>query len=246
MRQRDLCEITDAIVGELVPMPPDAPDVCPFCRTGKDAGAATCRSCEIVRGQVSDPCKIVIPVSYYRTPSPLRERMHDYKQSPDPLIQLAQSKIVAGILARYIDEHGEVLADAFGDWDEVVAVPSTNNSFPSALVRALAKDYSNLMVPVDWLTVGTGAMQFNQASESGFVPVADLGGTSVLLIDDTFTTGARMHSAAHALQSAGVDVIAGLVVARKINPDPKYFTDELWDRQNAIPFAFTDPPWWAA
>ncbi len=54
------------------------------------------------------------------------------------------------------------------------------------------------------------------------------------------------HSAAHALQSAGVDVIAGLVVARKINPDPKYFTDELWDRQNAIPFAFTDPPWWAA
>ncbi len=74
--------------------------------------------------------------------------MHDYKQSPDPLIQLAQSKIVAGILARYIDEHGEVLADAFGDWDEVVAVPSTNNSFPSALVRALAKDYSNLMVPV--------------------------------------------------------------------------------------------------
>jgi hypothetical protein len=161
------------------------------------------------------------------------------------LIQLDQSRIVAGILARYLDEHGEALAEDFGDWDEVVVVPSTKNPYPSALVRALAKDYSSLIDPVDWLILGTGAMRFNQASESGFVPAADIGGTSALLIDDTFTTGARMHSAAHALQSAGVQVIAGLVVARKINPDPKYFTDELWDRQSAIPFAFTDRPWWA-
>jgi hypothetical protein len=39
-------------------------------------------------------------------------------------------------------------------------------------------------------------------------------------------------------------VVVGLVVAKKINPDPKYYTDDLWKRQNAIPFAFNDPLWW--
>jgi adenine/guanine phosphoribosyltransferase-like PRPP-binding protein len=170
--------------------------------------------------------------------------MHDYKESPDSDIRLAQSRIVGGILTRYISEHGDALAEAFGDWDEVVAVPSTKHPRPSALALALSADYSDLIDPVEWLTRGIGSMRFNQASESGFVPTADIDGSSVLLIDDTFTTGARMHSAAHALQSAGAHVVAGVVVARKINPDPKYFTDELWDRQSEIPFVFSDPPWW--
>jgi predicted amidophosphoribosyltransferase len=171
--------------------------------------------------------------------------MHDYKESPDPSVQLTQSRVVAGILARYVYEHSEALVDRYGDWDNVVVVPSTKHPYPSALARALASDYSDVISPIDWLTLGAGSMGFNQASESGFVPAPDIEGSSVLLVDDTFTTGARIHSAAHALQSAGAQVIAGLVVARKINPDPKYFTDEVWDRQSVIPFVFTDPPWWS-
>jgi glutamine phosphoribosylpyrophosphate amidotransferase len=187
----------------------------------------------------------VIPISYYETPSPFRERMHDYKESPDPSTRYAESRIVGGILARYLDEFGDSLADRFGEWDAVVPVPSTKNPPPSALTQALAADFSDFVDPLEWLTRGTGQMKFTVASESGFVPTTNVEGASVLLIDDTYTTGARLHSAAHALQAAGAKLVAGVVVARKINPIAKYYAVDLWQRQSAISFSFTDPPWWS-
>ena len=243
MNYEQLVGVTDAIVVELVPMPPDAPDVCPICRSGKSLNFPTCWSCGHVRAQVAYPCPIVIPISFYRKPSPFRERMHDYKESPDLSVRLAQSRIVGGILVRYLVENGEQLADTFGKWDAVVPVPSTKNPAPSALTHAITEDYSDFVTPIEWLVRGTGSMKFNNASQSGFEVSAEIGGAKVLLVDDTFTTGARMNSAAHALRAAGAVIIAGLVVARKINP-PQFNTGDLWERQAAIPFDFADEPWW--
>jgi phosphoribosylpyrophosphate synthetase len=170
--------------------------------------------------------------------------MHDYKESPDALVRLAQSRIVGGIIVRYFEENRGRLAETFGMWDAVVPVPSTKNPAPSALTRAINEDYSEFVNPVELLIRGTGSMTFNKASESGFQVAADVRGAKVLLVDDTFTTGARVNSAAHALQAAGAEIVAGLVVARKINP-PEFNTSDLWERQTAIPFDFTDAPWWA-
>jgi hypothetical protein len=39
-------------------------------------------------------------------------------------------------------------------------------------------------------------------------------------------------------------VIAIMCVARKINPDPQWGTDQLWARQNNVAFSFTASPWW--
>jgi glutamine phosphoribosylpyrophosphate amidotransferase len=170
--------------------------------------------------------------------------MHNYKESDEPSVRVEESRIVGGILVRYLVEHGDRLAEIFGSWDAVVPVPSTKNSAPSALTRALTSDYSNFVEPAEWLTRGTGSMSFNHASESGFQPTTDVEGALVLLIDDTFTTGARMHSAAHSLRAGGAKIAVGVVVARKINP-PNFNTSELWERQAAIPFRFPDEPWWA-
>jgi predicted amidophosphoribosyltransferase len=245
MNKEELIDVTNDIVDELVPMPPNAPDVCPICRSGRKLDFATCWSCKHVRSQITYPCPIVIPVSFYRTPSPLRERMHDYKESEDPSVRLVQSRVVGGILARYFEENSERLARSFTEWDAVVPVPSTKNPPPSALTRALNEDYSDFVIPSEWLSRGTGSMSHNKASESGFEVTSDVSEARVLLIDDTFTTGARMNSAAHTLRAAGATVVAGLVVARKINP-PQMNTGDLWERQSAIPFNFTDVPWWAS
>lgn len=40
----------------------------------------------------------------------------------------------------------------------------------------------------------------------------------MLLIDDTWVSGARAQSAAHCLKNAGADQVAALVLARQINP----------------------------
>ena len=40
-----------------------------------------------------------------------------------------------------------------------------------------------------------------------------------LLIDDTWTTGARIQSLAHALKRAGADSVVAVVLGRHVNPD---------------------------
>jgi len=47
----------------------------------------------------------------------------------------------------------------------------------------------------------------------------ELDGESVLLIDDTWTTGASAQSAAAALKAAGAGAVAAIVVGRHVNRD---------------------------
>ena len=244
----NLTSISDQLVDELVPIPRDAPDVCPLCRSGRIRGSRLCRSCDKTSAQVDYPCDLVVPISYYTTPSPLRDRMHDYKEDDDPNVRKVQAKCVAAIVARYFFHHRDAFIGRFGEWDEVVAVPSTHHDGVPALQSAIETNYPEALGPFTKpLARGPGHMDFNQASSSGFVPVdgADVTDHRILLLDDTSTTGARLHSAHHALVEAGATVVAAVVVTRKINPDPKYGTDRLWKRQTRIPFQFAAAPWWA-
>ncbi len=52
-----------------------------------------------------------------------------------------------------------------------------------------------------------------------FEAVRRLGGEPVLLIDDTWTSGASAQSAAAALRGAGSGPVAALVIGRHINPE---------------------------
>jgi hypothetical protein len=197
---------------------------------------------------VAHPCELVIPISYYRTPSVLRDRMHDYKEHADAAVRAEQARNVAAILVRYLVEHHTAFIHRFGGWDDVVAVPSTHHDNAPALQNAVEAHFPDALGPFSRpLTRGPGAMKFNQASPTGFVlaPRARIAGRRVLLVDDTYTTGARLQSAHHALAKAGATVAAAVVVTRKINPDPQYGSDLLWERQAALPFAFGATPWWA-
>ncbi len=73
------------------------------------------------------------------------------------------------------------------------------------------------------------------ASDEGYRVTQSVCGKSILLIDDTFTTGARLQSAASALQLAGADVVAAVVIGRVINPE---FSGALWERVSKMPFSF--------
>ncbi|WP_182349521.1 hypothetical protein [Tomitella gaofuii] len=171
--------------------------------------------------------------------------MHDYKEHADPEVRREQSHCVAAILARYFDEHRDALVAQFGEWDNVVAVPSTHHDNAPALQTAIEVNFPDALGPFSRPIVrGPGVMKFNQASESGFVPAAATTACRVLLVDDTYTTGARLQSAHHAIVAAGSSVVAAVVVTRKINPDPRYGSDLLWERQMAVPFDFSAMPWW--
>lgn len=244
----NLVAVSDLLAPELIPMPMDAPDVCPLCRSGRTRVDHLCFSCDRTSSQVGFPCEMVIPISYYTTPSPLRDRMHDYKEHPDPEVRREQAHYVSAILARYVVQHHDAFVDRFGTWDSVVAVPSTHHDHAPALQVAAEENFPGALGPFTRpLALGPGVMNFNQASPSGFVPQAGAALTRhrVLLVDDTYTTGARLQSAYHALVAADAVVVAAVVVTRKINPNPRYGSDLLWERQIAEPFEFSKPPWWA-
>lgn len=243
-----LIATSDKLAPELVPMPGDAPDVCPLCRSGRTRPELLCYSCQRTSAQVQYPCPLVIPISYYTTPSVLRDRMHDYKEHTEPEVRQEEARKVAAILARYFFEHHDTLVARFGGWDGVVAVPSSHHTRPPALQCAVEANFpGSLGEFIRPLQRGPGEMNFNRAHPSGFVPVPEMTrpGQRLLLVDDTYTTGARLQSAHHALRTAGFSVTAAVVVTRKINPDARYGSDILWERQSAKMFDFTTCPWWA-
>jgi len=77
-----------------------------------------------------------------------------------------------------------------------------------------------------------------QASDAAYEVVADVAGLDLLLIDDTFTTGASIQSAASALQLAGANVVGAVVVGRVINPEFTPETKALWAKARGLPFRF--------
>lgn len=227
-------------------MPGDADDVCRVCRTGRKPEYDLCYSCGQTTSQVGYPAEQIVPISYYTKPSPLRERMHDYKAAGDK-VRGPEGRAVAAIIARYLKEHADALADKFGGWDAVVAVPSSRPSVRPALQIAIEHHFADVVGPFEnCLTKGAGTTGRNRASECAFEADGNLKGRSLLLIDDTFTTGASLQSAHHALVAAGAEVPVPVVVTRKINPSEKWGTQAVWERQSREPFHFDDPPWWMA
>jgi adenine/guanine phosphoribosyltransferase-like PRPP-binding protein len=65
-------------------------------------------------------------------------------------------------------------------------------------------------------------------------------GRRVLLIDDTFTSGATFQSAAARLALDGATVVAGVVIGRVISTgDARYpERDEFWEERRLVRFSF--------
>lgn len=171
--------------------------------------------------------------------------MHDYKRGTDPESREFAQKAVAGILVRYISEHREALIERFGEWDAVVAVPSTKHDGVASLQTAVEDHYPGVIGQFERpLRGGPDQLSFGHSGEHGFVASDDIKGRRLLLIDDTFTTGARVQSAHHAPEAAGATVATTIVVARKISELDNPIAAGVLEAQRQVPFRFTDRPWW--
>jgi hypothetical protein len=237
----DAADYTDRYLNTYRPVPPIGPGVCRVCRTGPNPGFDTCYSCKTTMWQVSRPTALVVPISLYEVPGQLWHVLRYYKRDePSQADQLLAIQ-VAAIIARFLDHHDRCLTALGGAYTLTTTVPSTRAGGRSGQhplvqvvkwVRRLEGRYSPVLIR------GPGEVGHNLACDDVFTPTRRVDGHRVLLIDDTFTTGARLQSAASALFAAGAANVTALVVGRVIDPDWNESCQRIWDQATSTGFTF--------
>lgn len=236
-------QYTDPHLHTYTPVPAVGPGVCPICRSGPRSGYAVCRSCTTVMGQVSYPTTSVIPISLFTLNSQLWHVLRNYKDGSGPSAQLLAMQ-VAAIIARFTAQHLQCVASVLGGSPAIVtSVPSTRvmprlgrHPLETAVIRvgALAKLHQPL------LARGPAHADHNVADDHVFTVRRRLSGERVLVIDDTFTTGARLQSAVSALRRSGASAVACVVVGRVIDPVWNENCRQIWDQARETPFSFAE------
>jgi hypothetical protein len=198
------------------PAPHTAPD-CEVCRGPVRTGFIRCYQCErhdlLGHGLLADA---VVPISYAIRGAPFADDLWRYKASPTPAAS-ARASLLALVLA-FLADHGACV------WRHAAMPPPTRLAVvPTGAGRpgphpllGLVSPY--LRLPVCPLAIRSGR-QGRDLDLCRFQAAPVPAGASVLLLDDTWVSGASAQSAAAALKLAGARHVAVVVLGRHLNPD---------------------------
>lgn len=196
--------------------PKAGPGVCRQCFNLTD-GYERCYAC-IQQPAVLDA---IAPISYSVAHEQLHHALASYKRLTGTTARRLAIQLAA-VLWRYLEAHESCVARAAGTsgWPLVATVPSGERGrddrhplrwIVADLVGPTRARHDRLLarseLPVD----------HRRFAASKYGPLRRLDGEPVLLIDDTWTTGANAQSAAAALKAAGAGPVAAVVIGRHVN-----------------------------
>ena len=196
---------------------------CEVCRGPVRPGFARCYQCH--RHALVGPALLadaVVPISYAIKGTPFADHLWRYKSVPVPSSSAltpawARESVLALLLAFLID-HGPCVWQRAGmpPPGRLAVVPTgAGRPGPHPLLR-LVSPY--LRLPGCSLALRPGR-QGRDLDLDRFQVLARPAGASVLLLDDTWVSGASAQSAAAALKLAGARHVAVVVLGRHVNPD---------------------------
>jgi hypothetical protein len=200
---------------------------CRTCRGPVQAGFARCYQCDLAHARCAGLlADVVAPVAYAVKGGRLAGDLWRYKSGAAGATEAGAR--LAAMLARFLREHSDQVWRAAGMavGPELAAiVPSGQGrpgSHPLAGIVASCVD-----VPIVPLSTAPGATArargLADGVAAGWLTVGGaVAGADVLLVDDTWVSGASAQSAAAALKAAGARRVALVVIGRHVDPaDPR-------------------------
>jgi hypothetical protein len=238
-------------VPPLYPIGPDPPPAaCIICRGPARSGYARCYQCDAHEiaghGLLADA---VVPISYAVKGTPFAEALWRYKSSRKEGTSARSSSAgcssagcssagcssagcssagcssagcsLLALLLAFLDDHAGCVwrRAAMRGPDRLAVVPSGIGRPGSHPLLALASPY--LRLPL-WPLAMRPGRQGRDLDLHRFQADPGQGGRGVLLLDDTWVSGASAQSACAALKLAGAGRVAIVVLGRHVNPaDPR-------------------------
>jgi hypothetical protein len=197
-----------------VPGVPAVPGVCGSCRGPVRAGQAHCYRCDRYReclpGLLPD---VVVPVAYAPKGGHHATNLWRYK-SDDPGAEAARAALRALLLV-FLRDHGCCVwrRAGTGGPSHAAVVPSCRGRAGPHPLQALAAPY--LTIP--WVRLSAAGGPASLDPDPRRFRLERIAGASVLLLDDTWTSGATATSAAAALRLAGARRVAVVVLGRHLD-----------------------------
>lgn len=203
-------------VTQLTAPPPDGTGLCACCRGPARPGSRRCYHCylhrEYLPGLLPD---VVAPVAYAEKGGPHATDLWRYK-SGGPGARAAQEAL-RSLLLVFLRDHGPCVWRCAGMPGPacVAVVPSRRGRAGIHPLQAMLEPY--LTLPWARLSVGYRDGKAACDPDPGRFQAGRLPGAAVLLLDDTWTSGASATAAAAALRLAGARSVAVVVLGRHLD-----------------------------
>lgn len=200
---------------------PAGPGICSTCKTFIDPSFDRCYRCN----QLPDLLDAVVPITYSEHLGQMHTALRNYKEAPEQAARYARVRLTA-ILWRFLAAHERCVAREVGveSFDLVTTVPSSTPERDErrASLRTIVGWCKPVADRLERVLRPTGRVPPGREFDPDrYQSSEDVSARDVLLIDDTWASGAHAQCAASALQSAGCRRVALVVIGRHIQPEWK-------------------------
>lgn len=192
------------LIPSLLPVPATQPGVCEICHSSTDSRSRCVQCAQAMHdfGELPD----VLPIALMTIESPLYEVLRGYKGSAHESVRRRHRLTAAALLATFQRSHESCI----GQFDSVTAIPSQTRVAVHELIQlisGLREHYTDTLVPA-------GPWAPRELRADRYSATRNVTDERILVIDDTFTSGATVFSACETLRQAGAIVVGPVVIGR--------------------------------
>lgn len=248
-------ELTAPYGNYLLPVRSAAANVCAVCGTSVSGSYPTCYQCSQARSALPHRADAVAAIALSVKGRQYAHELWSYKNAPNQETRSVLQLRLSALLWRWVQVHEPCLARRAGvtRFDRATVVPSTSGRHQAPLAQMVGQIVAPLADRyADLLAYNHDAPADRSFDPDKFVAQGSLAGESVLLVDDTWTTGAHAQSAASVLKAAGASRVGTLVLGRHFTTQQSGVYGEAaiaylaastsagWDFDSCM---LHDPPW---